>query len=156
MAITKWVLTGLLTLVFATTALAGHKHRDSHKNQYQPAGAHQQAKCKHGGHKAGHHANLHYLSAEHYQYKQEQHRHGQYKQEQHKHGQYKQSYQRYPGRTVYRSVKYYPTYRGVQRYERNYQRNYQHHLSYDDERRSTYRLIAGAMVLNEVLHHVHH
>lgn len=141
MAFTKWVLTGLLTLVFATTALAGHKHRDSHKNQYQPADAHQQAKCKHGGHKAGHHANLHYLSAEH---------------SQHKHGQYKQSYQRYPGRTVYRSVKYYPTYRGVQRYERNYQRNYQHHLSYDDERRSTYRLIAGAMVLNEVLHHVHH
>lgn len=141
MAFTKWVLTGLLTLVFATTALAGHKHRDSHKNQYQPAGAHQQAKCKHGGHKAGHHANLHYLSAEH---------------SQHKHGQYKQSYQRYPGRTVYRSVKYFPTYRDVQRYERNYQRNYQHHLSYNYERRSTYRLIAGAMVLNEVLHHVHH
>ena len=137
MAITKLILTGLLTLVFATTALAEHKHRHSQKNQYQHPSAHHQAKYKHGGHKAGHHGSVHHQSAEHYQQKQEQH---------------KYSYQRYPGRTVYRTVKYHPTYRDVQRYEYNYQ----HHLSYDDEHRSTYRLIAGAMVLNEVLHHVHH
>jgi len=137
MAITKLLLTGLLTLVFATTALAEHKHRDSHKNQYQHPSTYHQAKYKHGGHKAGYHSNIHPVSAEHYQHKHEQHKH---------------SYQRYLGRTVYRTVKYHPTYHDLQRYERSYQ----HRLSYDDERRSTYRLIAGAMVLNEVLHHVHH
>jgi len=60
------------------------------------------------------------------------------------HHQHKPSYQVYSDYTVYRSGNHHKHHR------------YEHQLSYNYDRRQTYRLIAGAIVLNEVLHHVHH
>lgn len=132
----KLILTGLLALIFSTTAFADHKHQARHKNQhhhqYQQKSTHHQVKNKHRGHKAERHYRSHHESAEHYQHKQ--------------------SYHRYPGRTVYRAVKHHPVHRDTDRYDRRYE----HQLSYSDQRRDAYRLIAGTIVLNEVLHHLHH
>ena len=60
------------------------------------------------------------------------------------HHQHKPSYQVYSDYTVYRSG------------SRHMHHRYDHRFSYNYDRRETYRLIAGAIVLNEVLHHVHH
>ena len=60
------------------------------------------------------------------------------------HHQHRPSYQVYSDYTVYRSG------------SRHKHKRYDHRLSYNYDRRETYRLIAGAIVLNEVLHHVHH
>ena len=69
-----------------------------------------------------------------------------------KHYQHQHSYYRYPGRTVYRTVKHYRAHRDSHRYNRRYE----HRLSYNEQRRDAYRLIAGTIALNEVLHHLHH
>lgn len=136
MPTTKLLLTGLLALVFTTTAFAEHKHDARDKKQHQRQHQHQspqyQVKYKHRGHKAERHYSVHRESA------------GYYPQ--------KQSYHRYSGRTVYRAVKHHPKHRDTHRYDRRYE----HRLAYDYDRRDAYRLIAGTIVLNEVLHHLHH
>lgn len=126
MFITKLILAGLLALIVSTTAFAEHKH------QSQQRGVHHQVKYKDWGHKTERHYRSHHGSAKHYQ---------------HKH-----SYHRYPDRTVYRTVKHHPAHRDSHRYDRRYG----HRLSYNDQRPDAYRLIAGTIVLNEVLHHLHH
>ena len=123
---TKLILTGLLALIISTTAFAEHKH------QSQQRGVHHQVKFKAWGHKADRHYRSHRRSAKHYH---------------HKH-----NYHRYQGRTVYRTVKHYRAHRDSHRYNRRYE----HRLSYNEQRRDAYRLIAGTIVLNEVLHHLHH
>ncbi|MBQ0721036.1 MAG: hypothetical protein KBT88_03625 [Gammaproteobacteria bacterium] len=139
MAVSKQLFAALLTLVFATSAFAEHKHHSGHKNQHKHADKHRSAHHQVTGKHLGHRAEQRYYDA---------HREPAVHQSQ----QHRQSYQRYPGRTVYRSVKRHSAHRD----ERRYDHGYEHRRSYSNERRDTYRLIAGAIVLNEVLHHIHH
>ena len=122
----KWILPALLVLVFASNTFAGH-----HSHQYKSG--HQHSKNKHAVHKAEHrYRNAHHKPTEYHQHQQ--------------------NYEKQPGYKVYRSGKHRTAYRD----DRRYDHRYEHRLSYDYDRRDTYRLIAGAIVLNEVLHHVHH
>ena len=126
----KWILPALLSLVFASNSFAGH-----HSHQYKSG--HPHSKNKYAVHKAGHHyREAHHKPAEHHQHQQ--------------------NYEKHPGYKVYRSGKHRTAYRDDRRYDHRYKHRYEHRLSYDYDRRDTYRLIAGAIVLNEVLHHVHH
>ena len=122
----KWILPALLALVFASNTFAGH-----HSHQYKSG--HQHSKHKHAVHKAEHrYRDAYRKPAEHHQHQK--------------------NYENHPGYKVYRSGKHHTAYRD----DRRYDHRYEHRLSYDYDRRDTYRLIAGAIVLNEVLHHVHH
>ena len=122
----KWILPTLLSLVFASNTFAG-------QHSHQDKSGHQHSKHQHTVPKAGHHCReAHHKPAEYHQHQQ--------------------NYENHPGYKVYRSGKHRTAYRDDHRYDHRYEDR----LSYDYDRRDTYRLIAGAIVLNEVLHHVHH
>lgn len=98
-------------------------------HSHQNMSRHENSKHKHVVYIAGHHRH------------DVQHKPAEYHQHQ-------QNYEKHSGFKVYRSGKHRQSYRDDHRYK--------HRLSYDYNRRDTYRLIAGAIVLNGILHHVHH
>ena len=138
----KLILTSVL-LLFSSIVFAEHKHHVTHKNHYrdthpQNRTLHQDKSKQWAAHKIARHYRSHHGSAD--------------KDQQYKH-QHKQSYHRYPGRTVYRAVKSHSAYRDTHHHDRH---DHRFSYEYEDRRHDAYRLIAGTIVLNEVLHHLHH
>lgn len=135
----KVVLTNLLALLFSTTVFAEYKHHVAHKNQYRHAYHHgkslHQEKSKQW---AAHKIERHYRSHRGFVENNQKHQ---------------LSYHRHPGRTVYRAVKSHSTYRDTHHHDRH---DHRFSYEYEDRRYDAYRLIAGTIVLNEVLHHLHH
>ena len=131
MRITSLVLLTLLSLVLPATVFAEHK---------QP-GHHHSVQNKHAVHKTEHH--LHRGSDD-----------SGDSESNHTIAQHPHSYQVYSNYKVYRTVK-----RGAAHPKRHYGHNDphdEHRLAYDNVRHPAYRLIAGSIVLNEVLHHGRH
>jgi len=118
----------LLSLVFSTAAFAGHKQPSHH---HQAKYQHPAHKLEHRHHKAGHEQS-----------------HPEYR--------HPQSVQVYSDYKVYRTVKHRSAHRHQPRYGYSDGYDDRRRLAYGTEWRDTYRLIAGAIVLNEVFHHVHH
>lgn len=143
---TIFAVAALFSLMLSTTVFAGHQHPSKHRQHHD----HHQSKYKHSEHDRSEyrHSKFQHSTFKHSKYA---HKHSYYGTE-HRPTGHASNYYKHPGYKLYLSGKHH--HHG----ERHviYARDRHEHDRHIHDRRELYGLVAGAIVLNEVLHHARH
>ena len=146
---TIFAVAALLSLMLSAAAFASHQHHSKYRQQ----SAHHQAKYKHSEHDRSEYAHS---TSKHSKVKHSKYAHQrQYYGIEHRSALHSsRNVYSHPGYKFYLSGKHHHGERYAARDRYEYDRHaYDRH---DQERREFYGLLVGAIVLNEVLHHVRH